>query len=289
MKTLVNVGCGATIHPDWINIDLASRHPAVRLHDLRTGLPFADGAVDVCYSSHVLEHLTPNQAGFFVREQFRVLKPGGIIRVVVPDLEVICRNYCRCLDALRDGASGQEFPYDYALLELYDQTVRSSSGGELAKVWSTCAGADRDHVISRHGPLPPRTVPPGPPPGLRRRWRATLSDLRSGRWGAALRQRVAEGAAALWLGERGRTALNEGLFRASGEVHRWMYDAFSLGRLLKQHGFQQPHRTTASASLIAHFADYNLDAVDGQVRKPGSLFMEAVVAAAAPVTERLPG
>ena len=288
MTTLLNIGCGSKIHPNWINMDLAARCPGVRAHDLRRGLPLPDRSADACYSSHVLEHLTPAEAGFFIREQFRVLKPGGIIRVVVPDLEPICRNYCRGLDALVAGDASQEFPYDYTMIELYDQVVRSTTGGELTRVCQTAAGADRDYLIARRGPFPSPYVPPAPRPGLYGRWRARLAPLRRSRWYTAPRQKVAEHLVALVLGARGRAAFRDGLFRASGEVHRWMYDAFSLGRLLKQHGFQQPHRTTASASLIPHFADYNLDAVDGQVRKPGSLFMEAIVAAA-PVTGRLPG
>jgi predicted SAM-dependent methyltransferase len=279
MNTMLNIGCGGVTHPAWINLDLASRNPNVRIHDLRRGLPFADGAVDACYSSHVLEHLAPAEADFFLAQQRRVLKPGGVLRVVVPDLATICRTYCRQLDALLSGDMGCEFPYDYTLLELYDQTVRSVSGGELGKVWQSCAGQDRAYVVSRRGPLAPARVPSRARPTFRGYLRAKLADLRPGHWGPALRRQAARRAVRLCLGRRGLDAFDEGLFRASGEIHRWMYDAFSLARLLHRHGFHQPHPTTAAASAIPHFEDYHLDTLDGQVRKPGSLFMEAGVSA----------
>jgi SAM-dependent methyltransferase len=63
-------------------------------HDLQYGLPFFDNSVDFLYSSHVLEHLYPNVAELLLREAHRVLRPGGTIRVCVPDLEyafALCR------------------------------------------------------------------------------------------------------------------------------------------------------------------------------------------------------
>lgn len=56
-------------------------------------LPFATGSAEVLYTSHVLEHFPRWQAEAILREACRVLRPGGLIRVIVPDLEVLCRRY----------------------------------------------------------------------------------------------------------------------------------------------------------------------------------------------------
>ena len=44
---LLNIGCGPTFHPSWINLDVEPRSSQVRRHDLRDGLPFPDGEFDL--------------------------------------------------------------------------------------------------------------------------------------------------------------------------------------------------------------------------------------------------
>jgi hypothetical protein len=82
--------------------------------------------------------------------------------------------------------------------------------------------------------------------------------------------------AALLLGKEGSLAVREGLFRRSGEVHLWMYDRYSLRQVLEIAGFMKVRRCQAAESYIPGFQDYQLDTVNGQVRKPDSLFMEAI-------------
>jgi hypothetical protein len=55
-----------------------------------------------------------------------------------------------------------------------------------------------------------------------------------------------------------------------------MYDQFSLKQLLEQCGFSDVRRCTAFESMMDRFDSYHLDVVNGEVRKPDSLFMEAV-------------
>ena len=71
-------------------------------------------------------------------------------------------------------------------------------------------------------------------------------------------------------------ALEIGRFRMSGEIHKWMYDQYSLGQLLLEAGFQNPTRKTAFESDIVNWSTFHLDTdPDGSIRKPDSLFMEA--------------
>ncbi len=112
----LNLGCGATVVDGWVNVDYSlgaklSKVPLftlvnkrlgifsltwdnrIFLHDLTQVFPWDPATVDYCYSSHTLEHLTREQGLFFLRETFRVLKSGGIIRIVVPDLASMVRKY----------------------------------------------------------------------------------------------------------------------------------------------------------------------------------------------------
>ena len=264
---MLNIGCGTAVHPDWINLDLRPMLPGVRAFDLRRGLPFPAAGVDVCYSSHVLEHLTRAEADRFVAEQRRVLRPGGVIRVVVPDLERIARSYLRDLDDAVAGVGGAEDRYAYSMLELLDQVGRSVSGGELG-AWRARASADQLALAAaRHGrEALPAAEPPLP---LLRR------HLLPRAWGKARRLAV-EAFAGLLLGRFGRTSVREGFFRNQGEVHRHMYDRHSLAALLRRHDFEGIRVCAAGESRVPRFAEFGLDETGGRVRKPDSLFMEAV-------------
>jgi predicted SAM-dependent methyltransferase len=86
-------GCGATRYPGWVGID-CFRGPCVDLLlDLRRKLPFNDASVQYCYSEHFLEHLYPEEAEFHLKEVRRVLKPGGIYRIVVPAGILFAQRY----------------------------------------------------------------------------------------------------------------------------------------------------------------------------------------------------
>jgi SAM-dependent methyltransferase len=280
LPVMLNIGCGSVHHQDWINLDLEPKSPDVVRHDLRGGLPFGSGSVDACYSSHVLEHLRRDEAEVFVREQKRVLKRGGVIRVVVPDLETICRNYISNLEAALAGRAEAEFRYDYSLLELFDQTVRDRSGGELAKLWSSANLSDQavEFILQRHG-LDAVHMIPGRSAGSAERG-APLRSSKRFQWLSKklerARYRMALSLLGGLAGRRGVEAFREGWFRTSGEVHRVMYDRFNLGRLLGSLDFAEIGVFGPGQSRIADFASYGLEVEGGRQRKPDSLYMEAV-------------
>ena len=89
----VNIGCGDQPTTGWVNLEL---RPSSNVHfwDCRRGLPFSDGAVAAIYSEHAFEHFDPDTEGnLFLRECLRCLKPGGVLRVVVPDVGAYLRAY----------------------------------------------------------------------------------------------------------------------------------------------------------------------------------------------------
>jgi predicted SAM-dependent methyltransferase len=252
---LLNLGCGHCYHPDWVNVDFRSTGPGVIAHNLNHGVPFADSSFDAVYHSHLLEHFPKRYAPVFLQECFRVLKPGGIIRVAVPDLEQIARLYLDLLEkALQDDKEAQK-RYDWIMLEVFDQMVRNQPGGEMLNYWKQNPMPAESFVIERLGS-------------------EVLNAL------AVLRNPANSGPTPepeAGLGFEEELNANQiGQFRLSGEIHQWMYDRYSLGALLRDAGFQNIRVCQADESDIPNFNSYRLDIeADGSVRKPDSLFMEA--------------
>ncbi|MBM3794772.1 MAG: class I SAM-dependent methyltransferase [Acidobacteria bacterium] len=132
----LHLGCGLNAPADWLNVDGSAqvwfaRHPAIkrlllaaRIYpasqaaipwpanvlrlDLRKPLPFADNRFVAVYSSHTFEHLYRAQAEQLARECFRVLKPGGVCRLVLPDLEAAVRRYLARLNGEAAGGAGDQ-------------------------------------------------------------------------------------------------------------------------------------------------------------------------------------
>jgi predicted SAM-dependent methyltransferase len=93
----LHLGCGDSRAPGWTNIDLTGGD--VRLN-LSWPLPFDDGSVSWVYSAHTLEHLDFHTAApRLLKEIHRVLAPGGMARLAVPDLEAYAREYAAGNDA----------------------------------------------------------------------------------------------------------------------------------------------------------------------------------------------
>jgi len=80
----LHLGCGNHILPEWLNTDVRSSS-AVAFLDVTARFPFKDETFDYVFTEHVIEHLSYRQGLGMLRESFRVLRPGGKIRVVTPD------------------------------------------------------------------------------------------------------------------------------------------------------------------------------------------------------------
>ena len=96
--------------------------------DLRRGIPYPDNSVDVVYHSHFLEHLDRDVAPGLLRESLRVLRPGGIHRIVVPDFEAPAREYVRHLDDCLSGAGEQAVHDHYISGLLLFSVLREATG-----------------------------------------------------------------------------------------------------------------------------------------------------------------
>jgi len=160
---ILNLGCGSKTSEKCVNIDrsihlIIANNPVlravatralskervnhinhlrtnIRMHDLRKGIPYSDDSVDAVYHSHVFEHIdrdieddTSDPARMFVAECRRVLKPGGILRIVVPDLEGRCRRYLAAVDKARRG-EGNSKEVTRIVDEILGQAVRKEASG----------------------------------------------------------------------------------------------------------------------------------------------------------------
>jgi len=272
----LNLGCGQRFHPEWVNLDLNPASPSVQRWDLRNGLQFANDSFDLVYHSHVLEHFPKKLAGLILRECLRVLRPEGVIRVVVPDLEEMAREYLGALEKAKKGILGWGDNYNWIVVELLDQAVRESPGGS----WYACLRQDPipnwDFIAHRVGAEAERALAAARAEEIahksgqgrvRAKWAYILRNP-----GSVIRNKLAK----IVLSEKDFEALQIGRFRRQGEVHQWMYDGYSLGKLLEETGFRSPVRCTASESQIGNWLEYGLDnEPDGTAYKPGSLYMEA--------------
>jgi len=241
-RAALNLACGTKMDWSWNNVDfspyarlrkhrllastlrkvgllssqryqrLSDVDPAVIVWDLRRGIPFADNTFAIVYHSHFLEHLTRADATAFLVECFRVLEPGGVLRIVVPDLQSLVLYYQEAIRDLENNEMAATARHEHWIAELFDQMVRTNvTGTTEQKPWV--------RAIERF-----------------------------------LRSNAAD----------------------AGELHRWMYDQYSLGRLLTGVSFLEVRRESAHTSRIREWQSVNLDLDEkGGAYKPYSLYMEA--------------
>jgi predicted SAM-dependent methyltransferase len=277
MKYL-NLGCGDRFHPSWINVNFISTGKGVIAHDLKRGIPFPNNFFDVVYHSHVLEHFPKEEAEPFIRECDRVLRPQGILRVVVPDLEQIAKIYLHSLEKASNGSEEWAQNYQWMVLEMYDQTVRNQTGGEMLKFLSQPDLSNHEFVVKRCGVEVQNLIAAAQsirssPDSKKIIIKLVKSLYRIFRYHNYRRQAILK----FFLSPEELHSLKIGQFRQSGEIHEWMYDRYSLSVLLKKVGFATITQRTAYDSLIPNWIDFNLDTeADGAIYKPDSLYIEAV-------------
>lgn len=154
--TILNLGCGTHTSPQCVNLDWSPQarlrrsrvgqvvaplllsgerlsafrgaKGAVVVHDLRKGIPAETGTIDAVYHSHVLEHFDREAVPRFLAEIRRVLKPGGIHRVVVPDFELACRKYLSHVELSIIDPTARE-RHDKVVADVIEQMVRREASG----------------------------------------------------------------------------------------------------------------------------------------------------------------
>ena len=199
------------------------------------------------------------------------------MRVVVPDLEMIARAYLTKLEAAVRGEPGAEQAYDWMLIELLDQMVRDRSGGLMKDHLLNADERSLDFIRERIGGEADALLAIRGAGGVHpKRLIDKLKNKKPADLARFAHRRSVELATRLVGGRDAARKLREGSFRSGGEIHKWMYDRYSLKRLLENVGLREVVVRDAATSRIPEFARYELDAAGGKPRKPDSLYMEGV-------------
>ena len=240
----------------------------INYHDIRLPLSFPDNSFDAANLYHVLEHLSPSEGKGFIAEIFRVLKPGGLCRVSVPNLELIVREYLEFLEeSLKNPTAVNILKYEWAVMELIDQAVREKSGGMMIETLKR-TDIDKDYISKRYSDVfidflqPSRHSSKASP--KEKTVRAAKRNLMKKLLSQSLQQTIKE---FYWEAEsrfyallrKYKLALTKGDPRAIKEADRWMYDRFSLTRLFERAGFIQVSQKDFAVSDIPNWEKYNLD------------------------------
>jgi SAM-dependent methyltransferase len=272
-KIFVNLGCGAVFIAEapWINFDYKPSASVVNRADLLARLPLPDQAASLVYSSHFLEHIPRNDVPAFLAECRRILAPGGTLRLVLPDLEEMCREFLRAREQAEHAKA------DFLVLEMIDQCVRREPGGQLGRLYARLASDSTrnqemvDYVrlrtgeelgVSKEHARTASTRPARRIPSLLRRARSNSDNLRI---------RVL-----LRLLPPPFVRQNVSL-AAVGERHHWLWDFHQLKQALGDAGFISIQRRDSSTSSVMDFPFVPLDlAPNGRPRKGlGSMYVEA--------------
>ena len=270
MPKYLNIACGSVFssQTEWLNLDYSPAKHVQGMNivgDIHTVKP----VFEVVYTSHFLEHVPLDLVPVFLRECRRLTADGGLFRVVVPDAEMLMREYLKHRD------TGESAKADYAYLLFLDQCTRRFSGGQLGLTHQRIRQGDmanlQQYVHYLEGSETVMPVPTRIRPGLSARAFAIASNpaifLKN------LERRYTRMICAML--PRAFREQNV-IFTSVGERHAWMYDFSSLREKLIQAGFSsvELHAFNTTSRATGFFAP--LDEVLGSPRKGHhQLFVEA--------------
>ena len=165
----LNLGCGLNIFGSgWINIDCQDLTPAIsepyvfKNHDITTRLPYEDNSCDMTFLGNTLENIPPEHGCALVSEVYRVLKPGGVVRMAIIDAEYLMKKYVKGnLDFLKHIYGGIETtPCDIIKLSnaifsqsgtVYDKCLAREvlKGGGFNKIYETNPFDSRNALMAK--------------------------------------------------------------------------------------------------------------------------------------------
>jgi len=143
----VHIGCGSNLLPGWLNCDIDQCSSEVIFLDARRKLPFPNESVHYVFAEHFIEHLDRQQGLCFLKECYRVLVAGGILRLSTPDLQKLMLIYFGQNDEVRqsdalDRHRKQNLPYP----EIHPVTPCSYFNDKM-RLWGHRFIYDKSHLF----------------------------------------------------------------------------------------------------------------------------------------------
>lgn len=102
----VNFGAGSCRIDGWQNTDVTPEYQGDDQIDITQPLPFDDASVDIAFSEMAVEHISPKQAWSFLCELHRIIRPGGLVRIVIPDFSLTWRLKDPDYERVNGGVTG---------------------------------------------------------------------------------------------------------------------------------------------------------------------------------------
>lgn len=146
----LHLGCGSVNKPGFINIDGMPHKHLHYLMPIDKLKRFPDDSVDLIYASHCLEHFSHKRIVSILKEWRRTLKEGGVLRLSVPDFDVLFRIYkeggnkiCLIQEMLMGGHESQ---YDYHMTTFnrrYLSELLATAGFHVVRQWLPGSAEDK--------------------------------------------------------------------------------------------------------------------------------------------------
>jgi len=249
------------MYREWNNVKFSSlphsdNPPYLYHRELRKPLTYKDNTFDAIYCNHVFEHLTPEDGTKLANELYRILKPNGICRIVVPDLESMAREYIHNLEEVLSKPNTENIVrYEWGVADLIDQMVRVKSGG-LMKEKLIAGDINWEQIKRRNGDVfdvfklnQDKLQNRGIKFRIKKYFPKSVSDTpRFIRWA----WNIFLGELIILISRKSRVDLHN-------EKNLWMYDRYSLTSLLIRSGFKQIQVLDFKTSQISGWARYNFD------------------------------
>jgi ubiquinone/menaquinone biosynthesis C-methylase UbiE len=263
----LNLACGDIFVTStlWENCDFAPKSKDVKQVNLLDGLPYGDETFNLAYCSHYIEHIPKKEVLNFLKECHRVLKPNGLIRLVLPNFENIAREYIKNID------QGNLIYSEFNIVEMVDQCTRNESGGELIK-WYRNTSPDSD----LHSYIKSRTGYESNP----NRKDSEFSWVNFKNYGLnkfkfkaqLFYSKLMVSTLPKWF------QLNHVSRTATGEKHLWVYDFNSISNVLRHAGFSSIIEKDSHNSSNALFPVFPLDIDSNNETRKGaeSMYIEAM-------------
>jgi len=135
-KLKLHLGCGKVHIPGFVNIDQYDNDSVNVVDDVKKLSKFQSNSVDLIYAAHVLEHFTRWEYKDVLRRWKELLKPNGILRIAVPDFEVISKYYIKTKDIIGHTETGSPKSCPNLIMpQLRDDVAKKKGSNNSIKSW----------------------------------------------------------------------------------------------------------------------------------------------------------